>query len=238
MSCQVKEYYNRYHTNKPASIYFNIKGEKTSSPHYRHILDLMRVEKAKIISDIGCGSGELLTEAKKRGLICHGVDISEEALKAAKSKTEAYYICADIELGLFYPNEYFDYVTCLGVWEHFKNQESVLREMVRILKKTGKMCIFVPNKNYILHKLGYETDYQPVINRYSLDEYIEKLEKAGVFIDKILKNNFHLSNLNESFGYIKHFIKLLIHPFLIFLPLRLSYHFIFICSKQSYYSNR
>lgn len=228
----IKNYYNKYHCGKSTSISLRVNRKRNGSPHYSHILNLMRVEERKTILDIGCGKGQLLVEAGKRGLICHGIDISESALKEAKSKSKAHYICADIELGIFYPDEYFDYVTCLGVWEHFENQENVLKEMVRVLKKTGKMCIFVPNGNYILHKFGYETDSQPVINRYSLDGYIERFEKGGLSIDKILKDNSHLSNLDESTGYMKHFIKLLIHPFLIFLPVKLSYHFMFICHKR------
>ena len=132
---------------------------------------------------------------------------------------------------ILYPDEFFDYVTCLGVWEHFRNQEEVMREMVRVLKNTGKMCVFVPNRDYILHKFGYETDDQPVVNRYSLHEYIKRIEGSGLVIEKLWKDNSHLDNLRESSGYIKHFLKIWAHLFVPLLPIELSYHFMFICKK-------
>jgi ubiquinone/menaquinone biosynthesis C-methylase UbiE len=228
---EIKDYYNIYHDCKSSKASINIKSDINDNSRENNLLDILKVKHGDKILDVGCGKGIFLAEAKRWGLACYGIDISEKALSMAKQMTDAYYICADVEQGIFYPDGFFDYVTCLGVWEHFRNQEVVMMEMARVLKNTGKMCVFVPNEDYILHKFGFETDNQPIVNRYSLHEYIKRIQGSGLVIEKLWKDNSHLYNLRESSGYIKHFFKILAHPFVPLLPMELSYHFMFICKK-------
>jgi hypothetical protein len=55
-------------------------------------------------------------------------------------------IVADIEEGLkFLPDNCVDEIHCRSVLEHIANFEMLMGEMVRILKKQGKACIFVPH---------------------------------------------------------------------------------------------
>lgn len=228
---EIKDYYNIYHGGKSSKSSMKIKSDINYTSRENNLLDVLKVKNGDKILDVGCGKGRLLGEAKRRGLACYGIDISEKALSMAKQVTDAYYVCADVEQGISCPDGYFDYVTCLGVWEHFKKQDVVMMEMMRVLKKTGKLCIFVPNRDYILHKFGYETDDQPIVNRYSLQEYIKKIEESGLVIERLWKDNSHLYNLKESSGGMKHFMKIIAHPFVPLLPIELSYHFMFICNK-------
>jgi hypothetical protein len=87
----------------------------------------------------------------------------------------------------------------------------------------------VPNDDYIAHKLGYETDDQPVVKRYSLEGYTDLLNKSGLVIARVLRDNSHLSGLAESSSWLKLVLKLVVHPFVNFIPLRYSFNFIFIC---------
>lgn len=179
--------------------------------------------------DVACGEGQLLARAESLALQCWGIDISQVAIDRARSRCKATIICADVNNGLPYEDNFFDYVTCLESLEHFERQAYVLDEIRRITKTSGRIYILVPNRDYILHKLGYETDHQPIINRYSLEGYKELLSKSGLAIDCVLHDNSHLSNLTESSSSPKLILKLLIHPFVKFIPLRYSYNFIFIC---------
>ena len=55
-------------------------------------------------------------------------------------------IVADIEMGLpFLPDDSVDEIHCRSVLEHIQNFEGLIREIVRVLKKSGKAYIFVPH---------------------------------------------------------------------------------------------
>lgn len=55
-------------------------------------------------------------------------------------------IVADIENGLtFLPDNCVDEIHCRSVLEHIQNFEDLMREIVRVLKSSGKAYIFVPH---------------------------------------------------------------------------------------------
>ena len=55
-------------------------------------------------------------------------------------------IVADMEDGLsFLPDNSVDEIHCRSVLEHIENFENLIREILRVLKKTGKAHIFVPH---------------------------------------------------------------------------------------------
>ncbi len=55
-------------------------------------------------------------------------------------------IVADMENGLpFLPDGSVDEIHCRSVLEHIQNFEALMREIVRVLKKSGKAHVFVPH---------------------------------------------------------------------------------------------
>lgn len=238
---EIKEYYDTVYYSKKfedkinwgkMSPYYHAR--KGSIGYYNTFLYILGVQsekdKGKKILDVACGEGDLLIDAYKRGLQCFGIDISNIAIKAAKARVGGTFMCKDVDRGISFPDEHFDFMTCLGSLEHFQKPGFVLQEMFRTLKKGGRLCILVPNRNYFLLKLGYKTDGQPITNFLSLAEYKDLLEKNFAIL-KVFKENSHLYNLRYSSSYTKHILKLLIRPLVPFLPLYLSQNFIILCCK-------
>jgi SAM-dependent methyltransferase len=82
-----------------------------------------------VIVELGCGP------KKKAGAI--GIDIVD---------LPNVDIVADMEDGLgFLPDNSVDQIHCRSVLEHIENFEFLIREIVRVLKKQGKACVFVPH---------------------------------------------------------------------------------------------
>ena len=55
-------------------------------------------------------------------------------------------IVADVENGMsFLPDDSVDEIHCRSMLEHVYNFEDLIREIVRVLKKSGKVHIFVPH---------------------------------------------------------------------------------------------
>lgn len=218
-----EQYYGRSHSNHWIKLPFSKKD------YYGMPLQRLDCKAGDRLLDVGCGEGQLLRRAESLGLQCWGIDISQMATDQARNRCKAAILCADVNNGLPYDDKCFDYVTCLGSLEHFEEQSYALCEIRRVTKPSGRIYILVPNDDYILHKVGYETDQQPVVNRYSLAGWTNLLIQSGLLIDRVLCDNSHLSNLAESSSLPKFILKLMVHPFVGFIPLRYSYNLIFIC---------
>ncbi|HEM60857.1 MAG TPA: methyltransferase domain-containing protein, partial [Chloroflexi bacterium] len=135
----------------------------------------------------------------------------------------------DVENGLPYPDAFFDYAACLGSLEHFRDQTLVLSEISRVCRQSSKICLYVPNDQYLLHRLGYETDYQPVVKRHSAAGWRCIIEGSGIRVTATAKANLHLLNLRESSSRRKLIAKIATYPFVLLLPLSLSHSLWFVC---------
>ena len=229
-STAVERYYDQYHKGQQSKDWIHWSWIPDRDQYYARCLDLLGTVAGRRLLDIACGGGKLLSLAEARGLECWGVDVSATAIEKAISRAQhASLQRLDVDKGLPYDDGFFDYVTCLGSLEHFQAQSFVLREMARVCRPSGWICLYVPNNAYILHRLGCETDDQPVVKRYSLDGWRSLIERNGMHIVATAKSNLHLLNLRESSSYLKLISKIAVYPLALLLPLRLSYSFWFVC---------
>ena len=93
--------------------------------------------------DIGCGTGEVSNELKKFGLTVHGIDFSETAIEIARQNGLESSVC-DLDKGLLFNNESFDFVWAGDVIEHVFDPIFVISESARVLKKGGKFFATIP----------------------------------------------------------------------------------------------
>jgi len=104
--------------------------------------------KSKKVLDIACGSGygcEILLKKGAKYVI--GSDISEETIDYAKKhyqKKDIEFITNDIKK-LDFSDEEFDCIVSFETLEHVKDQEVVITELKRVLKKGGILIISTPN---------------------------------------------------------------------------------------------
>lgn len=103
--------------------------------------------------DIGCGTGHLLRAASDRGVRTFGLDISTIGTRIAKGVSPRSAVLAATGQALPYRNQTFDYVTCIGVLEHFPDIPGALSEIRRVAKADARCCIVVPNASYLLWNL-------------------------------------------------------------------------------------
>lgn len=89
--------------------------------------------------DIGIGTGLASQSFAKVGLEVYGCDGSTEMLKVCESKTFA----KDLKvfnlqnIPLPYSDSFFDHVICCGVLHFFDELETILKEVLRIIKPGG-----------------------------------------------------------------------------------------------------
>lgn len=103
----------------------------------------------KKILDIGCNYGEIARVLSRYNQVT-GIDTDIKALNHAKEYClDAKFIQASA-VKLPFGRNSFDVVICLSVLEHIKEDQKVLREISRVLKKNGELILTVPDKNFRL----------------------------------------------------------------------------------------
>ena len=99
------------------------------------------------VLDIGCGTGQLSRELYHLGFSVTGIDISPEAIKAAKSASKYIdYIEMDFESdrGENLAGEEFDLITCKLVFAFVKNPEEFIEQVKKLLRNNGAFVIITP----------------------------------------------------------------------------------------------
>ncbi len=156
------------------------------------------------VLDLCCGDGFF---SKCLGLSeIYGCDIDESAIKKAED-TNVYRqakVCDVRDLSV-YPDAYFQTIISNCALEHVDGIDRTLTNITRVLKTGGHLIMSVPSNNlndwylpkiifekFGLHKFGKHilekyNKRQVIINLYSLNMWLEKLNGAGF---KIVKHFF------------------------------------------------
>ncbi len=141
----------------------------------------------RALLDIGCGSGLFLHLARRRGFLCHGMDMSESAINAVRGQ---YGI--EARLGSIGDNIWqrrkFDFVTLFHVLEHLTDPRSALLYARAQLKPHGCLIVQVPNLNSLqsrfFGKRWYGLDVPRHIINFSPQGLRFLLQETGFRIER------------------------------------------------------
>ena len=137
-------YYKKHYTEKTLETY-NFTTRKDL------VLSMLKKNNWKVL-EIGCGPGVMSLELLQKGYKLFAVDISkkmvEEAVnKIKKIKNKPYFFIGDVE-NLCFSDSQFDAVICLGTLQ-LVNDKKAIKEIYRVLKKSGILIVAVPTKRMI-----------------------------------------------------------------------------------------
>lgn len=139
------------------------------------LLEYIKPDASQRIADIGCGAGAIASAVarKFRSSAIHGVDLSNERLEAARSKTKhldnASFIQGSIyELPL--ENESVDFLYTRFLLEYLEKPVDGIREMYRACSKNGLVMLQDLDGQLLFH-------YPETIE--NLDKVVAGLAKTG-----------------------------------------------------------
>ena len=104
---------------------------------------LKYIKENQKILDIGCGTGLLDKEIKKKNNIVYGIDISKERLKIAKKRLDRVFRQDVNQINI--PSHKFDVLIFADILEHLENPLLLLRTSKKYLKKDGYIIVSIPN---------------------------------------------------------------------------------------------
>jgi SAM-dependent methyltransferase len=133
--------------------------------------------KPKIL-DVGCGTGANLKMLSAYGS-AEGVDISPQAVDFCRERGLDSVKLGAIE-HLPYESGSFELVTALDVVEHLDDDVAGLREMRRVLRRDGRVLLFVPAFMFLW---GVQDDVSNHRRRYTLPSLLQAVEAAGFAVE-------------------------------------------------------
>ena len=130
------------------------------------------------ILDVGCGTGANLKMLAGYGK-AEGVDISPQAVDFCRQRgLDSVTLGAAEQLP--YDDASFDVVTALDVIEHLDDDVAGLREMRRVLRRDGRVLLFVPAFMFLW---GVQDDVSNHRRRYTLPSLLKAVEAAGFSVE-------------------------------------------------------
>ena len=153
------------------------------------------------ILDIGAGTGDFLSVAKKDGWQTIGVEPSTKAKSIAINKGVSF-----VELTTELENNSFDVISMWHVLEHVPDLDKQIKELKRLLKPTGTLIIAVPNfKSFDAKHYGkFWAAFDVPIHFWHFSKTAIKLlfEKEKMKLEKVLPmkfDSFYVSLLSEKY---------------------------------------
>lgn len=184
---------------------------------------------AQCLLDLACGGGYFLRQLASftpRETPLVGLDISPQAIRIARQECPQARYLVGVGESLPFAPETFDAITCWGSLEHFLDIEEAIQEMKRVASPEARFFILVPNLFWYKDILsvfftGNRKTRNQMHERFAaLGEWSRLLEGLGLEVLKTRKYN----------GIARNAWKQRLKDLLI--PLRVSYHFLFICSHR------
>jgi SAM-dependent methyltransferase len=130
------------------------------------------------ILDVGCGTGANLKMLATCGT-AEGVDISPQAVHFCHERG-----LDSVKLGavehLPYGSGTFELVTALDVIEHLDDDVAGLQEMRRVLRRNGRLLLFVPAFMFLW---GVQDEVSNHRRRYTLPRLLQAVDAAGFSVE-------------------------------------------------------
>ena len=159
---------------------------------YEIFVSLLNPIKGDKLLDVACGPGLLLKRATAKGINSVGIDISETAIRLSKSFVPNATTLLGNADNLPFPEQGFDFVTCIGSLERFLNTEKSLNEMKRVSKTGARFCFMVRNSETIIWKI-----YRQFLRRKRTDAHMEA-KNLEEWTELFLSNGFEIVSVHPD----------------------------------------
>ena len=141
-----------------------------------------------VVVDVGCGSGRALAKLARRfspGRLI-GIDIDPEMLAVSRETAGRAGVKVELMLGssarLQLPDASADLLFCHQTFHHLVEQETALREFLRVLKPGGVLLFAESTRRYIESPLIRLLFRHPMEVQRSAAEYLSMVRAAGFVV--------------------------------------------------------
>lgn len=170
--------------------------------------DMLDVKPGDLALDAGCGEGRHTFELVSRGARVFSMDIDMESLRKTRwvisqmkakklfHEMAACQVHSGDTLKLPFNDSTFDRIICSEVMEHVSDDDLACKELVRVLKRGGRIAVTVPSyfSEAVYDVLTYEYFTSPGghVRKYVPRKLALILQRNGLEIYRIdFRHSFH-----------------------------------------------
>lgn len=119
--------------------------KQATANHYCEMIERSPAAAGRQLLELGCGHGDFLLAATRRGFACTGVEYSQHACDVARSRVgeDAEIICGDAN-ALVGRTADFDVCVMCDVIEHVRRPDEVIQQVFAALKPGGLLFLATP----------------------------------------------------------------------------------------------
>ena len=145
----------KYYESKAKGGNYDLTKSIERDRSQKRYLDLiLKEKKSGNFLDIGCWDGKLLEFANESGFDVYGLELQKEAAKKALDKFPNKIHCGVIEKSQdVFPKTKFSVIVALGVIEHLRSPESLIKFVDNRLEDDGLFVIQTPNEGSLIRKI-------------------------------------------------------------------------------------
>jgi len=131
--------------------------------------------------EIGCGTGFVIQAVQEHypQVVLHGSDYYEEGLAHARRRVPKANF-TKLDARKMDDNERFDCIGAFDVIEHINEDELVLSNLSRALKKGGTLLVTVPQHRWLWSAAD---EYACHVRRYNRAELVRKVTRSGLTVE-------------------------------------------------------
>lgn len=143
--------------------------------------------------DIGTGSGFMVMDAAKYGMVSVGLDISKDSISLCRMLAKRELTAAELKRAKFivgdaenlpFKTKEFDRVVSIALLEHLQNDKKAIKEIARVTKLNALISICVPNTyertSFLLKILNRKNDkHVGHLRHYKAEDLIAQFKKNG-----------------------------------------------------------
>lgn len=144
---------------------------------YIRLITSLDASKGGRVLEVGCGTAYGTHRLGEMGYNAYAMDYSPQAARFW-DRNMANFAVAD-GFNLPFKSDSFDLVWNAGVMEHFSDAQPMLKEMIRVCKPGGIVCIIVP---YLFDILAHMKVYgeEKIFTRKIIREELKELDDVGI----------------------------------------------------------
>ena len=168
------------------------------------LLSDLKPKKGKLL-DFGCGTGEFIFQAEKKGWKVIGVEPNKKARQQAVAKLDHRI---HKELDSLDKDERFDVITLFHVLEHIHDLRKTVKKIIKHLKSNGYLLIAIPNPESYDAQLYQQNWAGWDIPRHlyhftsvSMKSFQNNFDLEIVDLKKMPFDSFYVSLLSEGYQY-------------------------------------
>lgn len=140
------------------------------------LLRLLRLEPGCRVLEVGCGGGAFLARLEESGCEAVGVDLLEEAVRAAREMVREATVLRVDAVSLPFEDGSFDRLAAHHLVEHLDDLPGALHEWKRVLVPGGVMALCTPNRLYPNPRIFEDSGH---LHIYDLQELSAVVGRAG-----------------------------------------------------------